>query len=77
VGRTPNGKKIAADKAGVAVTDRGFVDVDIQMRTNVPHIFAIGDIGKTIHPHPTLGESIGMAAEVAHRSCTDLPPSKR
>ena len=32
------------------------------------------DIGKTIHPHPTLGESVGMAAEVAHGSCTDLPP---
>ena len=214
VGRTPNGNKIAADKAGVAVTDRGFINVDIQMRTNVPHIFAIGDIvgqpmlahkavheahvaaeviagelkgdkdlaaaafnarvipsvaytdpevawvgltedqakaqgikvkkglfpwtasgraiangrdegvtkllfddspeahghgkilgggmvgthagdmigeialaiemgadavdiGKTIHPHPTLGESIGMAAEVAHGSCTDLPPSKK
>ncbi|OBS31023.1 dihydrolipoyl dehydrogenase [Tepidimonas fonticaldi] len=214
VGRTPNGKKIAADKAGVAVTDRGFIGVDVQMRTNVPHIFAIGDIvgqpmlahkavheghvaaeviagellgdaalarsafdarvipsvaytdpevawvgltedqakaqgipvkkglfpwsasgraiangrdegftkllfddrpeahghgkilgggivgthagdmigeialaiemgadavdiGKTIHPHPTLGESIGMAAEVAHGSCTDLPPPRR
>ena len=35
------------------------------------------DIGKTIHPHPTLGESIGMAAEVAHGSCTDLPPAKK
>ncbi len=35
------------------------------------------DIGKTIHPHPTLGESIGMADEVAHGSCTDLPPSKK
>ena len=214
VGRAPNGKKIAADKAGVDVTDRGFINVDIQMRTNVPHIFAIGDIvgqpmlahkavheahvaaeviagelqgnkvlasaafnarvipnvaytdpevawvgltedeakakgikvkkglfpwsasgraiangrdegvtkllfddsdeahghgkilgggmvgthagdmigevalaiemgadavdiGKTIHPHPTLGESIGMAAEVAHGSCTDLPPTKK
>ncbi|RZT75771.1 dihydrolipoamide dehydrogenase [Azospira oryzae] len=201
VGRTPNGKKIAADKAGVAVTDRGFINVDAQMRTNVPHIFAIGDIvgqpmlahkavheahvaaevaagekaafdalqipsvaythpeiawagktedqlkndgikfekavfpwaasgraiangaeegftkllfdaeshrllgggivgmnagdligevclavemgcdavdiGKTIHPHPTLCESIGMAAEVAHGSCTDLPPIKK
>lgn len=219
VGRTPNGKKIAADQAGVAVTDRGFIPVDIQMRTNVPHIFAIGDIvgqpmlahkavheahvaaeviagelmqgneelaqklrssafnarvipsvaytdpevawvgltedqakaqgikvkkglfpwaasgraiangrdegitkllfddspeahghgkilgggmvgthagdmigeialaiemgadavdiGKTIHPHPTLGESIGMAAEVAHGSCTDVPPAKK
>ncbi|MDI1238333.1 MAG: dihydrolipoyl dehydrogenase [Polaromonas sp.] len=214
VGRTPNGKKIAADKAGVSVTDRGFIPVDIQMRTNVPHIFAIGDIvgqpmlahkavheghvaaeviagelqgnkelasaafnarvipsvaytdpeiawvgltedqakaqgikvkkglfpwnasgraiangrdegftkllfddspeahghgkilgggivgthagdmigeialaiemgadavdiGKTIHPHPTLGESMGMAAEVAHGSCTDLPPARK
>lgn len=214
VGRTPNGKNISAEKAGVAVTDRGFINVDIQMRTNVPHIFAIGDIvgqpmlahkavheahvaaeviagelqgnkelaaaafnarvipsvaytdpevawvgltedqakaqgikvkkglfpwtasgraiangrdegvtkllfddspeahghgkilgggmvgthagdmigeialaiemgadavdiGKTIHPHPTLGESIGMAAEVAHGSCTDLPPAKK
>ena len=35
------------------------------------------DIGRTIHPHPTLGESIGLAAEVAHGTCTDLPPSKR
>jgi dihydrolipoamide dehydrogenase len=214
VGRTPNGKKIAADKAGVEVSERGFIPVNIQMRTNVPNIFAIGDIvgqpmlahkavheahvaaeviagelqgnkelaaaafnarvipsvaytdpevawvgltedeakakgikvkkglfpwtasgraiangrdegvtkllfddspeahghgkilgggmvgthagdmigeialaiemgadavdiGKTIHPHPTLGESIGMAAEVAHGSCTDLPPAKR
>jgi dihydrolipoamide dehydrogenase len=210
VGRTPNGKKIAADKAGVVVNERGFIPVDVQMRTNVPHIFAIGDIvgqpmlahkavheahvaaevasgdtlarfdarvipsvaytdpeiawvgltedeakaqgiavkkglfpwsasgraiangrdegftkllfdatpghgqggghgrilgggivgthagdmigevalaiemgadevdiGKTIHPHPTLGESIGMAAEVAHGSCTDLPPARR
>ena len=207
VGRTPNGKKIGADKAGVIVGERGFIPVDVQMRTNVPHIYAIGDIvgqpmlahkavheahvaaevaagdskaqfdarvipsvaytdpevawvgltedeakakgikvrkglfpwsasgraiangrdegftkllfddspeahghgrilgggivgthagdmigevalaiemgadavdiGKTIHPHPTLGESIGMAAEVAHGSCTDLPPARR
>lgn len=201
VGRSPNGKKIAADKAGVAVTDRGFINVDKQMRTNVPHIFAIGDlvgqpmlahkavheahvaaeaaagekayfdasvipsvaytdpevawvgvtedeakakgikvekglfpwmasgravangrdegftkllfdadtkrivgggivgthagdmigeialaiemgadavdIGKTIHPHPTLGESIGMAAEVFKGVCTDLPPQRK
>jgi dihydrolipoamide dehydrogenase len=41
VGRTPNGKKIAADKAGVAVTDRGLINVDIQMLTKVPHVFAI------------------------------------
>ncbi|MFZ6758957.1 dihydrolipoyl dehydrogenase [Undibacterium sp. Ji50W] len=201
VGRSPNGKKIAADKAGVAVTERGFINVDKQMRTNVPHIFAIGDlvgqpmlahkavheahvaaeaatgekayfdasvipsvaytdpevawvgmtedeakakgvklekghfpwvasgravangrdegftkllfdaetkrivgggivgthagdmigeialaiemgadavdIGKTIHPHPTLGESIGMAAEVYKGVCTDLPPQRK
>ncbi len=214
VGRAPNGHKIAAEKAGVAVSERGFISVDTQMRTNVPHIFAIGDIvgqpmlahkatheahvaaeviageqqgnrelaraafdarvvpsvaytdpevawvgltedqakaqgirvkkglfpwaasgraiangrdegftkllfddapeahghgrilggaivgthagdmigeialaiemgadavdiGKTIHPHPTLGESIGMAAEMANGSCTDLPPARR
>ena len=202
VGRVPTGKRIGADKAGVIVGERGFIPVDVQMRTNVPHIFAIGDIvgqpmlahkavheahvaaevasgdskaqfdarvipsvaytdpeiawvglteddakakgiavkkglfpwtasgraiangrdegftkllfdaethrilgggivgthagdmigevalaiemgadevdiGKTIHPHPTLGESIGMAAEVAHGSCTDLPPVRR
>jgi dihydrolipoamide dehydrogenase len=200
-GRSPNGKKIAAEKAGVAVTDRGFINVDAQMRTNVPHIFAIGDvvgqpmlahkavheahvaaevaaghkaafdatvipgvaythpevawvgyteeqakkegrkieaakfpwaasgraiangcdygftklifdaethrviggaivgpnagdmigevclaiemgcdsvdIGKTIHPHPTLGETVGMAAEVAHGTCTDVPPPRK
>ena len=35
------------------------------------------DIGKTIHPHPTLGETVGMAAEVAHGSCTDLPPMRK
>ena len=201
VGRAPNGKRIGADKAGVAVTDRGFIEVDNQMRTNVPHIFAIGDlvgqpmlahkavheghvaaeaafgeksyfdarvipsvaytdpeiawvglteeeakkeglkikkgmmpwqalgraiangrdegftkllfdestgrivgggivgtnagdligevalaiemgadsvdIGKTIHPHPTLGESIGLAAEAADGHCTDLPPTRK
>ncbi|MFA9441437.1 dihydrolipoyl dehydrogenase [Uliginosibacterium sp. sgz301328] len=201
VGRSPNGKKIGAENAGVLVTDRGFIEVDKQQRTNVPHIFAIGDIvgqpmlahkgvheghvaaeaasgeksyfdasvipsvaytepevawvgvteleaktsgrkigvgkfpwaasgraianrceygftklifdeethrvigggivgpnagdmigevalaiemgcdpvdiGKTIHPHPTLGESIGMAAEVFEGTCTDLPPMKK
>jgi dihydrolipoamide dehydrogenase len=201
VGRSPNGRKIGAEKAGVAVTDRGFIEVDNQMRTNVPHIFAIGDIigqpmlahkavheghvaaeaafgeksyfdarvipsvaytdpevawvglteeqakkegvkikkgmfpwaasgraiangrdegftkllfdqqtgrivgggivgtnagdlisevalaiemgadsvdiGKTIHPHPTLGESVGLAAEAADGHCTDLPPTRK
>ena len=66
VGRTPNGKKIAADKAGVAVTERGFIDVDKQMRTNVAHIFAIGDIvGQPMLAHKAVHEA-HVAAEVAH-----------
>ena len=44
VGRRPNGKAIGAEAAGVAVDERGFIAVDRQMRTNVPHIFAIGDV---------------------------------
>ena len=44
VGRRPNGKGIGAEAAGVAVDERGFIAVDKQMRTNVSHIFAIGDI---------------------------------
>ena len=64
VGRTPNGKKVAAEKAGVAVTDRGFINVDIQMRTNVPHIFAIGDIvGQPMLAHKAVHEA-HVAAEV-------------
>ena len=46
VGRSPNGKRIGADKAGVAVDERGFIATDSQMRTNVSHIFAIGDVAK-------------------------------
>jgi dihydrolipoamide dehydrogenase len=46
VGRSPNGHKIGADKAGVAVSDRGFIPADSQLRTNVPHIYAIGDISR-------------------------------
>ncbi len=46
VGRTPNGKRIGAEQAGVAVTERGFIEVDSQMRTNVVHIYAIGDIAR-------------------------------
>jgi len=65
VGRTPNGKKIAADKAGVAVTDRGFIEVDRQMRTNVAHIFAIGDIvGQPMLAHKAVHEG-HVAAEAA------------
>ena len=65
-GRSPNGRKIAADKAGVAVTDRGFIDVDKQMKTNVPHIHAIGDIiGQPMLAHKAVHEG-HVAAEAAH-----------
>jgi dihydrolipoamide dehydrogenase len=66
VGRSPNGKRIGAEKAGVAVTDRGFIEVDKQQRTNVPHIFAIGDIvGQPMLAHKAVHEG-HVAAEVAH-----------
>ena len=66
VGRSPNGKKIGAEKAGIAVTERGFIDVDKQMRTNVAHIFAIGDIvGQPMLAHKAVHEA-HVAAEVAH-----------
>ena len=73
VGRSANGKAIAADKAGVVVTDRGFVPVDKQMRTNVGHIFAIGDIvGQPMLAHKAVHEA-HVAAEVAagHKSFFD------
>jgi dihydrolipoamide dehydrogenase len=64
VGRSPNGRKIDADKAGVAVSDRGFIATDTQMRTNVPHIFAIGDIvGNPMLAHKATHEG-KVAAEV-------------
>ena len=66
VGRSPNGKKIDADKAGVAVGERGFISVDRQMRTNVPHIHAIGDIvGQPMLAHKAVHEA-HVAAEAAH-----------
>jgi dihydrolipoamide dehydrogenase len=65
VGRAPNGGKVGADKAGVQVTDRGFIPVDRQMRTNVPHIFAIGDlVGQPMLAHKASHEA-KVAAEVA------------
>lgn len=64
VGRSPNGKKIDAEKAGVAVDERGFIAVDNQMRTNVPHIYAIGDIvGQPMLAHKAVHEG-HVAAEV-------------
>ncbi len=65
VGRSPNGGKLAADRAGVNVSERGFIAVDAQMRTNVPHIFAIGDlIGQPMLAHKATHEG-KLAAEVA------------
>ena len=70
VGRSPNGGKINADAAGVQVSERGFIAVDRQMRTNVPHIFAIGDlVGQPMLAHKATHEG-KVAAEVAagHKS---------
>jgi len=65
VGRAPNGKRIGAEKAGVAVTERGFIETDSQMRTNVAHIYAIGDIAKNpMLAHKAVHEG-HVAAEAA------------
>lgn len=73
VGRSPNGKKIAADKAGVTVTDRGFINVDKQMRTNVPHIFAIGDlVGQPMLAHKAVHEAhVAAEAAAGHKAYFD------
>lgn len=73
VGRSPNGKKIAAEKAGVAVNDRGFIEVDRQMRTNVPHIFAIGDvIGQPMLAHKAVHEAhVAAEAAAGHKTFFD------
>ncbi len=72
-GRVPNGGEIGAETAGVQVSERGFIGVDAQMRTNVPHIFAIGDIaGAPMLAHKAVHEG-HVAAEVAagHKSFFD------
>ncbi len=72
VGRSANGNRIGADKAGVTVTDRGFIPVDKQMRTNVPHIFAIGDlVGQPMLAHKATHEG-KVAAEVAAGENTEF-----
>lgn len=73
VGRSPNGKKIAADKAGVSVTDRGFIPVDGQMRTNVAHIFAIGDlVGQPMLAHKAVHEAhVAAEAAAGHKAYFD------
>ena len=73
VGRSPNGKKLAAEKAGVAVNERGFIPVDPQLRTNVPHIYAVGDIvGQPMLAHKGVHEA-HIAAEAANggKRCFD------
>jgi len=72
-GRAPNGKRIGAELAGVAVTDRGFIDVDKQMRTNVPHIYAIGDIvGQPMLAHKAVHEGhVAAEAAAGHKSFFD------
>ncbi len=67
-GRTPNGNLVGAEKAGVEVTERGFIPVDKQMRTNVPHIFAIGDIVG----QPMLAHKATHEAKVAAEVCAGL-----
>jgi len=73
VGRTPNGKRIAAEAAGITVGDRGFIAVDRQMRTNVPHIFAIGDIvGQPMLAHKATHEGkVAAEAAAGHKSFFD------
>ncbi|HYD58279.1 MAG TPA: dihydrolipoyl dehydrogenase [Burkholderiales bacterium] len=73
VGRTPNGRKIGAEKAGVAVTQRGFVESDAQMRTNVPHIFSIGDIrGNPMLAHKAAHEGhVAAEAAAGHKAYFD------
>jgi dihydrolipoamide dehydrogenase len=70
VGRRPNGREIAAEAAGLIVNERGFIPVDKQMRTNVPHIFAIGDIvGDPMLAHKAVHEGKVAAENIAgHKS---------
>ncbi|HSD61758.1 MAG TPA: dihydrolipoyl dehydrogenase [Burkholderiales bacterium] len=72
-GRSANGRKIGAEKAGVVVTDRGLIPVDGQMRTNVPHIFAIGDIvGQPMLAHKAVHEAhVAAEAAAGHKSHFD------
>jgi dihydrolipoamide dehydrogenase len=78
VGRTPNGKKIGAEAAGITVDPRGFIPVDSQMRTNVPHIFAIGDVArapmlahKAVHEGHVAAEA--AAGQKSHFDATVIP----
>ncbi|PNO96582.1 dihydrolipoyl dehydrogenase [Bordetella pertussis 18323] len=77
-GPQPNGKKIGAERAGVAVTERGFIEVDRQMRTNVPHIYAIGDVvGQPMLAHKAVHEGHVAAEAAMARSRTSTRASFR
>ncbi len=77
VGRVPNGKRIGAEKAGVIVSERGFIPVDIQMRTNVAHIFAIGDIvGQPMLAHKAVHEAHVAAEVIAGEHLSDAQLSQ-
>jgi dihydrolipoamide dehydrogenase len=73
VGRVPNGRKIGADKAGIAVTERGFIETDSQMRTNVANIYAIGDVTKNpMLAHKAVHEGhVAAEAAAGHKSHFD------
>ncbi|WP_439892938.1 dihydrolipoyl dehydrogenase (plasmid) [Ralstonia sp. 25C] len=73
VGRSPNGNKISAERAGVAVDERGYISVDSQMRTNVPHIFAIGDVvGQPMLAHKAVHEGhVAAEAAAGHKTTFD------
>jgi dihydrolipoamide dehydrogenase len=73
VGRSPNGRRIGAENAGVQVSERGFIDVDRQMRTNVAHIYAIGDIvGQPMLAHKAVHEAhVAAEAAAGHKSAFD------
>ena len=76
VGRSPNGKNIGAEAAGVAVSERGFIPVDKQMRTNMPHIFAIGDvIGQPMLAHKAVHEGHVAAETAGPNACTRRWPT--
>ena len=82
IARTEGATKLIFDKDTHRVIGAGIVGTNAgELLAEAVLAIEMGadavDIGKTIHPHPTLGESIGMAAEVAHGTCTDLPPQKK
>jgi dihydrolipoamide dehydrogenase len=79
VGRTPNGNRIAADRAGVSVTERGYIPVDSQMRTNVAHIHAIGDVvGQPMLAHKAVHEGhVAAEAAAGHKSHFDARVIRR